>query len=129
MKASKNGMQTQQKCHDCSRYLMQSYHFVTSPPILALEWSTSILRIDPELTIELQDRSRVRYLLRGVVYFGSGHFVGVTVSKTGNLWFYDGMRDMGKLKYLGTLDQNTPDLRQQGGKSAAAALYVRSSIL
>jgi len=53
-------------------------------------------------------------------------FVGVTVSKTENLWFYDGVRDMGKLKDRGTLDQNTPDLRQQEGKTAAAALYVRS---
>jgi len=53
-------------------------------------------------------------------------FVGVTVSKTENLWFYDGVRDMGKLKYRGTLYQNTPDLRQQEGKTVAAALYVRS---
>ena len=50
-------------------------------------------------------------------------FLGAIVSKTGNLWFYDGMRDMGKLEYLGTLEQNTPDLCQQEGESAAV-MYV-----
>ena len=100
--------------------------YVETPPLIALEWSGLEICIDDSVSIRAPDGSTKEYRLKGIIYFGDGHFVSVVALRGGQLWFYDGMKHGGTMQYIGSLRANPPDLSRQDGKLAVAGIYAPS---
>ena len=126
MTAIGKGTATSRSCHQCFRSIEQKRRFNTAPPILALEWSGKKIGISERLHVAAENQRNIPYVLRGVVYYGSSHYVAVFVSREEQLWYYDGTRDGGAMQLIGDL-RTAPDLSHAKGKTAVAAIYVRDS--
>jgi hypothetical protein len=61
------------------------------------------------------------YRLRGIVYFGSAHFVSRFVTLDGSVWYHDGLNGSG-MQYEGEVHQ-LDDLMHIGSKVATFAFY------
>ena len=109
-------------CPTCKEqsFLMHTYN--EAPLLIALEWDGLDMHVDGLVSIDV-DGVRRGYCLKGVVYFGDGHFTAVVALRDGQLWSYDGMKRRGAMQYIGSLHTNVPDLRHQDGKVAVAAIY------
>ena len=126
MTAIGKGTATSRSCHQCFRSIEQKRRFNTAPPILALEWSGKKIGISERLHVVGENQNNIPYVLRGVVYYGSSHYVAVLVSREDQLWYYDGTRDGGAMQLIGDL-RTAPDLSHAKGKTAVAAIYIRDS--
>ena len=94
------------------------------PALLALEWSGKNIIVSKRVCVPVGSRDNIPYVLRGVIYYGSSHYVTVLVFGNGQLWHYDGMRNDGCMQLIGDLG-SAPDLSHVEGKTAVAAIYIR----
>ena len=79
------------KCATCNTYLIKRTTFVQAPPLLAFDLSNgSDLTLDPVVWMSCE-HSRVRYVLRGVIYFENQHFTERVVTRSGMIWYHDGI--------------------------------------
>ena len=115
-------LQLASKCATCDSYLMKRTTFVQTPPLLAFDISNgSRLTLDPVVWI-LCDNSRIRYALRGVIYFDNEHFTERVVTSTGMIWYHDGIFTGPSLVYE---SQDTPSITIE---NAVMAFYVQSPL-
>ena len=63
-----------------------------------------------------------QYRLKGIVYFGSGHYVTRLIAPNNSVWFHDGIETGRNMVMDGTL--TTCDLQLCRGKSPAVYIYV-----
>jgi hypothetical protein len=76
------------RCTTCDTHLVKHTTFVQTPPLLAFDISNgSVLSINPILWI-LCDSTRIRYVLRGIIYFDNQHFTERVVTSSGMVWFH-----------------------------------------
>ena len=112
-------------CSTCKEQMSLKHIYIEPPPLIALEWNSLDIHVDSSASIDI-DGIRKEYLLKGVIYFGSSHFVSVVALENGQLWFYNSMKHGGAMQYIGNLHINTPDLSSQDGKLAVAGIYTLS---
>jgi hypothetical protein len=106
------------KCMTCDTHLMKRTIFVQTPPILAFDISNGlVLSINSILWI-LCNGTRVRYVLRGVIYFDNQHFTERVVTSSGMVWFHDGIFTGRSLVY------ESQGLTPITTKKAVMAFYV-----
>ena len=96
-------VETAAKCSTCNTYLSRVTKFIQAPPLLAFDLGTgNVPFLDPVLWISsgCRDASvQVRYSLRGIIYFENGHFTERVITRTGMVWFHDGMLTGRSLSY------------------------------
>ena len=108
------------RCVTCNNYLTKYSTFVHTPPFLAFDISNgSTLSLDPVLWISC-DKSRIRYNLRGIIYYDNQHFTERVITSTGMIWFHDGIFTGRSLVY------ESQDLNTITTENAVMAFYLRS---
>jgi len=113
-------LQLASKCTTCNTYLKKHTAFVQTPPLLAFDLSNgSALTLDSVVWI-LCENSRVRYVLRGIIYFNNQHFTERVVTSTGMIWYHDGLFTGRSLVY------ESQDLTSITTENAVMAFYIRS---
>ncbi|KAF8876595.1 hypothetical protein CPB84DRAFT_1646491, partial [Gymnopilus junonius] len=70
-----------------------------------------------------QNSKVLRYYLASVIYFGHDHFTANIIKLDGQVWYYDGMTNGGRMKFMGSLTDSF-DLKKADGKRATAAIYI-----
>ncbi|KAF8145875.1 hypothetical protein K438DRAFT_1871179 [Mycena galopus ATCC 62051] len=60
------------------------------PPCFYLSLSDKNVVIDPVVTLNMEE-TKVRYVLRGVVYSGNLHFTSRIIKPNGSIWYHDGI--------------------------------------
>ena len=68
----------------------------SSPALLAFELHHSDITIDHHVLITVEGKSTI-YTLRGVIYYGNHHFMSWFVSRSGIVWYHDGILTGGSL--------------------------------
>jgi hypothetical protein len=113
-------LQLVSKCTSCNTHLIKRTRFVQTPPLLAFDLSSgSALTLDSVIWI-LSVNSRIRYVLRGVIYFDNQHFTERVVTSTGMIWFHDGIFTGPSLVY------ESQDLSSITTENAVMAFYIHS---
>jgi hypothetical protein len=102
---------------------MKRTTFVRAPPLLAFDISisTSLVTLDPVLWI-LCNNSRIRYVLRGIIYFDNQHFTERVITSTGMIWYHDGIFTGRSLVY------ESQDLNSITMENAVMAFYTHSPL-
>ncbi|KAF8891013.1 hypothetical protein BD779DRAFT_1401571, partial [Infundibulicybe gibba] len=65
---------------------------------------------------------RHKFILRGIVYFGSSHFTSRILTEEGMLWYHDGINTGKNTECEGPLSESI-DLLRCEGREATAAIY------
>jgi hypothetical protein len=105
-------------CPECMSEVVRSFSFVLHPPILCIElWQRPRL-LDPVLHIDAGGLHR-RYTLRGVIYFSGEHFTSRVITRSGMVWFHDGIFTGGSLVYESQHISTIPV------EHATLAVYIR----
>ena len=84
---------TASKCTTCDTFLLRSTSFVQSPPVILFDLGTSgyIPSVSSVILVPCGETGRVRYKLRGIIYYKDQHFTSRFITGTGMIWFHDGM--------------------------------------
>ena len=100
---------------------MKQTIFIQTPPLLVFDISisSSALALDHVVWI-LCNNSRIRYVLRGVIYFANQHFTERVITSTGMIWYHDGIFTGPSLVY------ESQDLTSITIENAVMAFYARS---
>jgi hypothetical protein len=107
-------------CPVCAASLLRKYAFTRHPPLFAAELGLdATASVDHELCVSAGNVLR-QYKLRGLVYFSADHFTVRVVTKTGMVWFHDGILTGQALIYENPLTNGLPRERP------IAAIYIRS---
>ncbi|KAF9531536.1 hypothetical protein CPB83DRAFT_761408, partial [Crepidotus variabilis] len=78
MNAEATGIPTNRSCPSCGEIVVESISYLRPPPVLVLEWAGKTVQIEPSISVPVAGRM-VPYNLKGVVYYGSSHFVSLLV--------------------------------------------------
>jgi hypothetical protein len=79
------------KCRTCGHALLRTYTYQMKPPLIALDIS-SANQVHPDLVVHIKVNDEVcQYHLRGILYFGGGHYVTRFISSTQRVWYHDGI--------------------------------------
>ena len=114
--------QSAASCPTCGHNLARTYRYQAIPPLLALE-VTSAPAINPELVVQIRIKGvDCQYNLRGIIYFGAGHYVSRFVSTDHHVWYHDGIETGRNMINDGML--NNCDLRSCRDKLPATYIYV-----
>jgi hypothetical protein len=75
----------------------------SNPPILFLDVSNAP-NVHPNHKIQFRiGGDMCRYELKGIIYFGSGHFVSQIVDQGTHVWYHDGIETGNVLTYEGLI--------------------------
>jgi hypothetical protein len=114
-------IETASKCSTCNTYLSRVTTFVQTPPVLAFDLGNNAPFLNPVLWISCRE-TRIRYSLRGIIYFENDHFTERVITRTGMVWFHDGMLTGRSLLY------ETDNLTSININHAVMAFYARDPI-
>ena len=79
------------QCPTCHSHLDMHFKCHHKPTLLFLEVASSG-PIHPDMVLQLNVQEELCQLqLRGIAYFGGGHFVSRLISSEGHVWFHDGI--------------------------------------
>ena len=87
------------RCLTCDTCLLRKTLFVQSPPIIIFDFEACVPSLSPILWITCGETGRVRYNLRGIVYYNDQHFTSRFVTGSGMIWFHDGILTGSSLIY------------------------------
>jgi hypothetical protein len=108
------------KCDTCHTSLIRSFNFERCSPILTFD--VSIATVLPNLHLDVSIQGKVvQYHLRGVIYFGSSHFISCIITANNQVWIHDGLEGRSTV-YEGFLDHC--DLSVCRGKTATIYIYI-----
>ena len=108
------------KCMTCDTHLIKHTTFIQTPPLLAFDMSTGLVSSINPILWTLCNSTRVRYVLRGVIYFDDHHFTECVVTSTGMVWFHDGIFTGRSLVY------ESQGLTPITTENAVMAFYIHS---
>jgi hypothetical protein len=116
--------ETATRCSTCDAYLSRVTTFVQTPPLLAFDLGNNAPLLDPILWVSCRDAHAPpsRYSLRGIIYFENNHFTARVITRTGMVWFHDGMFTGRSLLY------ETNNSTSISRDHAIMALYSRDPI-
>jgi hypothetical protein len=111
---------TASKCTTCDTFLLRTTSFVQSPPIILFDFGFGgcVPSLSSVVLIPCGETGRVRYNLRGIVYYKDQHFTSHFVTGTGMIWFHDGILTGSSLIYEGQ------DIDSITTETAAVAIYT-----
>ena len=110
------------RCATCDTHLVKHTTFIQTPPLLAFDLCNgSTITLDPIVWI-LCNNSRIRYVLRGVIYFDNHHFTERVITSTGMVWYHDGIFTGRSLVY------ESQDLTSTTMENAVMAFYAYSPL-
>ena len=94
---------TASKCSTCDTFLLRTTSFIQSPPLIIFDLGTCVPSVSSVLLISCGEtgHDRVRYKLRGIVYYEDQHFTSRFITESGMIWFHDGMLTGSSLIYEG----------------------------
>jgi Helitron helicase-like domain at N-terminus/PIF1-like helicase len=78
------------KCEFCDTEFIRRYSFERDAALLAFDVAHSAVRSDYFLRVIVRENCR-QYRLRGIIYFGGGHFVSRVITAEGRVWYHDGI--------------------------------------
>jgi hypothetical protein len=120
---------TPNSCTICNESVVRKFTFKQAPAILSFDLSdslneeqTRIPTFNSSITIEVNNQTFV-YKLRGILYYGNGHFTSRIVTSTGHIWFHDGISTGSSTEYEGTLT-SIHNLAICRSRVATAAIYA-----
>jgi Helitron helicase-like domain at N-terminus/PIF1-like helicase len=119
-------VETAAKCSTCNTPLSRVTTFIQTPPLLAFDLGNNAPVLDPVLWLSCQDTQRVRYSLRGIIYFKNGHFTERVITRTGMVWFHDGMFTGRSLLY--ETDNLSSITSSKDDSDAVMVFYARDPI-
>ena len=109
------------KCSACKHELLRTYVFQEKPPIIILDVSSAnAVQPDHLVYIRVQNEA-CQYKLRGIVYFGGGHYVTRVISSDNHVWYHDGIETGRSMRYDGSIENCNLDLCR--GRSPVIYLY------
>ena len=105
-------------CPECGNELVRSFSFASHPPLLCIELCQSLRLLDSALHIDAGGL-RQQYKLRGVIYFSGDHFTSRVITRSGMVWFHDGIFTGRSLVYE-SADASSIPIQQ-----SILAIYIR----
>jgi hypothetical protein len=115
------------RCPECNSALNIKFTLESLSPLIVLDVSAAgSVRPDPVLHVKVRDQSEPHaYHLRGIGYFGGGHFVSRILKSNGCVWYHDGMETGRLTDYHGLA--NNFDWRMCQGKKPTIYVYQLES--
>ena len=113
------------KC-TCGHNVTRTYKYNSSVDfrVINLTPGSQGVRISKSITL-CTDTSQVMLPIRGVIYYGNGHFVSRIVSPAGRVWYHDGIETKRHCVHEGYLVDYTEDnLRYKNGKICVGVIYA-----
>lgn len=92
---------TASRCLTCDASLLRSTSFVQTPPVIVFDLGVCVPSLSSVLRITCGEDVRASYNLRGIIYYRNHHFTSRFISRTGMIWFHDGMFTGNSLVYEG----------------------------
>jgi len=90
-----------EQCMHCGSPMHKKTDFnPTLPPVLAFSLTQGNLKVTPAIDVSKNGR-KVRYHLKGIIYYGGYHFTARVVTSQGDVWYHDGMTIARECKYEG----------------------------
>ena len=77
-------------CPECGNELVRSFSFTSHPPLLCIELCQRMSLLNSVLHVDADGLHR-QYKLRGVIYFLGDHFTSRIITRSGMVWFHDGI--------------------------------------
>jgi len=91
-------------CSVCKHSICLVFSFHYKVPYLVLDVSAAnVFRPNHTLHFKINDET-CYYKLRGVVYFGSGHYVSRIITPDSHVWYHDGITTGRTMEYHNLLD-------------------------
>jgi len=115
------------KCPQCQSALKSTVYYVHFPGILLFDHSAYTIKPSKYLKFtDAGNASRIRYYLRGLLYFGNFHFTSRIISAEGDVWYHDGMdsresKSQGHSKFM-----KDPDWQTCHGRKLVMSIYVKT---
>jgi hypothetical protein len=116
--------ETNVTCSYCLEKMKIAHRFLLPLPLIVLDVSSNQLQIDATFSL-LVNNEECTYGLQGIVYYGDSHFTARVVSKSGMVWFHDGIATGQSLLYEGTILTFTGSFNLCRGKEAAVVVYAK----
>jgi hypothetical protein len=91
------------RCCHCHSLLFSHVLYHSKPPLLFLDVSSAPSTV-PTHNLEFKiGGESCRYDLRGIIYFGGGHFVSRIVDQRTHIWYHDGIETGQSMTYEGLI--------------------------
>ncbi|KAJ7940090.1 hypothetical protein B0H13DRAFT_1850283 [Mycena leptocephala] len=100
--ASRRMYKANKACSTCENGLVVTSMLERFPPCFYLSLSDKNIVIDHAVTLNVGD-SKVRYVLRGVIYSGNLHFTSRIIKPNGSVWYHDGIETGNQTEAQGLL--------------------------
>ena len=79
------------RCPVCQSHVVREHAFEDTPAIVAFDLSQHQTSLLESVVITTVNGDRTTYKLRGVMYYLDNHFTSRFVSKSGHVWYHDGI--------------------------------------
>lgn len=110
------------KCDMCQKYMYRVTRFLTNLPVF-LCFNVCVIPVHVSTDLYVGGH---RYVLRGLIYLGSNHFVVRIVDVQGRIWFNDGMQNGRICVEEGNIINVDPTMLQKArGKTLSCVLYMK----
>jgi hypothetical protein len=108
-------------CSICNQPICLQFSFRYKLPYLVLDVSSArVFRPNHTLHFKINNET-CYYKLRGVAYFGSGHYVSRVITPDSHVWYHDGITTGRTMEYHNMLD--ACDLQACGTKVPSVYAY------
>ncbi|KAF8144565.1 hypothetical protein K438DRAFT_1631698 [Mycena galopus ATCC 62051] len=116
-------------CSTCGNGLVVTSVLERFPPCFYLSLSDKNILIDPAVTLNVGE-TKVRYVLRGVIYSGNLHFTCRVIKPNGSVWYHDDIETGNQMEAQGLLHALpvkflNSSTRENITKQAASVIYAR----
>lgn len=113
----------------CGQTLQWAVNVSTIPSILYFEidpQSLGSIDFTNKLEIPHNNDGCLVYRLAGIIYHGFNHFTARFIQHNGDIWYYDGMLNLGAPKLEGNVSTTSSNtLKASAGRSAHVMMFVR----
>ena len=79
------------RCRICHSHIVRKHIFEDSPAIIAFDMTQYETSLSESIVITTSTGDRTTYKLRGVMYYQDNHFTSRFISKSGRVWYHDGL--------------------------------------
>ena len=114
---------TCQSCRICTARCHMEQHFVSTPPLLFIEFANNVPSTINTTMIAETMPGCPTYSLKGVIYFGSSHYTCRFISSNGVVYFHDGMT-LGRHMLTDSENLASMNLTSCRGANAVCAIYM-----
>ena len=110
------------RCHACRSHVVRRHVFEDAPAVIAFDLSQQQISLLESIVITTVNGNRTTYKLRGVIYHLENHFTSRFVSKSGRVWYHDGILTGRQMVPEGSVGDT--ELGTCGSGIAVCAIYA-----